>query len=148
MKLSLSQPTRFPFHPFLLPILLWGVRGGVSECCLVRSSRLPDLQFQRPFYHKNPQASFWVIEIPSPEIVYAKSVEHIFNILSCPDWPKGYCMNYFFFNLFKGLSLRRAPFTIVLPVPLHREGLQSDCNLGYAFSKNPQCLRKLVFPFC
>lgn len=36
-----------------------------------------------------------------------------FYILSCPNWPMN-CMNYFLFNLFKGLLLLRAPFEIIL----------------------------------
>jgi len=31
---------------------------------------------------------------------------------------------------------------------LDREGLQSDCNLGYASSKNAQHLLRLLLPFC
>lgn len=31
-----------------------------------------------------------------------------FCILSCLDWAKGFCMNYFLFNLFKGFSIERA----------------------------------------
>ena len=52
-------------------------------------------------------------ETPGRAILPGCSVEHIFNILSCPDWPEGYCMNNLPFNLFKGLLLT-APFKIVL----------------------------------
>jgi len=51
-------------------------------------------------------------ETPGWVILLVCGVEHIFNILSCLYWPKGYCMNYFFFNLFK--SLLGVSFKIVL----------------------------------
>ena len=53
-------------------------------------------------------------EAPGRAILPSCGVEHIFYILSCPDWPKGYCMNYLLFNLFKGLLLFRALFKIVV----------------------------------
>lgn len=34
--------------------------------------------------------------------------------MSCPDWPKGYCRHSHLFDLFKGLSLHRAPLQITL----------------------------------
>ena len=57
-------------------------------------------------------------ETPGRAILPSCSAEHIFKILSCPDWTKGYCINNFPFILFKGLLLLRAPFKIVL-LPSH-----------------------------
>lgn len=54
-------------------------------------------------------------EAPSEAILPGCGVEHIFYILSCPDWPKGYRMSYLLFNLFKGFLLLKSPGEIVLP---------------------------------
>lgn len=52
------------------------------------------------------------------------------------------------FHFFKGLLLLSAPFEIFL-LPGHSiKRCYSQTNLEYAFSKNPQHLRKPVFPFC
>lgn len=49
-------------------------------------------------------------------------------------------------NLLKVLSLLRG-LNCSSSESFDREGLQSDCNLKCAFSRNPRHLRKLVFPF-
>ena len=51
---------------------------------------------------------------PGWAILPGFGVEHVFNILSCPDWSRGYSMNYFWSNLFKCLLLLRAPLKILL----------------------------------
>jgi len=56
-------------------------------------------------------------------------------------------MNYLLFNFFKCLLLLRAPFkTVLLPGHLI-ERAYNLTDLGCASSKNPQCLRRLVFSF-
>lgn len=49
---------------------------------------------------------------PGRTILPVHNVEHIFYILPCPDWPKGYYMGNLLFNLFKTL-LFRAPLEII-----------------------------------
>ena len=81
--------------------------------------------------------------ILSGNIIPRCSIELIFYILSCLDWPEGYCMSNLLFNLFKGLLLLKTLCEIIFS----SGSFDGDCKPEYAFSRNPQHLEKL-FPLC
>lgn len=86
---------------------------------------------------------------PSGAILTGCCVERIFFLyLMLLGWPKGHCMNYLPFNLFRGLLLLWAPFEIVLSGHLVWEGLQSDwfgiCILQKSTVQKKACVSFLL----
>lgn len=81
------------FHSLIGYCMVWPLWSTVS----LRTSVLSTSNF------KGLTLSFlWCFlpEKPSGVIPPTCGVVDIFNILSCPDWPKSYCINYLLFNLF------------------------------------------------
>jgi len=74
------------------------------------------------------------------------SAEQVFYFLSCSDWSQSYHMVYVLFSLFKIFLFLRAPQKSFFFHIAWWRGLIL-CNLEYAFSRNPQHLWKIVFPF-
>ena len=80
-------------------------------------------------------------EAPGRAILPGCGVEHILYILSCPDWPEGYCTTSFLSDLFKGLSLLTTLPKIVLLSGHLIEGIYKLTITWIMHSVGPLCPR-------
>lgn len=79
-----------PFHKLPVSLSQLGVAGHRSTVSPNPESQRSYLSLSRYFLPDTP----WRTILPG---------HNIFHILSCPYWPKGYCMNILLFNLLKSI---------------------------------------------
>lgn len=148
--------------------------AGLWKCDIVNQSGLPIFVFQPSsstpkrlsvFFQLEcswpqvlciPDSSSHGVDLKSPPVLFARASGkghslrlHCgarFNLLLCPCWPEGYCMNYLMLICLMACHCS-GPLLKLFLFLITWEDWQSDCTLEFAFSKKSTTSKGLVvFP--